>query len=54
MRIRFSVELRVERRQPEADGEPQFEHRDTDTLVEQIGQPPYVGFAPVMPDQRTN
>jgi hypothetical protein len=53
MRIRFSVELRIERRQAETVEEPQFEHRDTDTLVEQIGQPPYIGFAPAMPEERT-
>lgn len=48
MRIRFSVELRMERRRTEpAPGPPEFEHRDNDgTLSENVGHPRYIGFMP--------
>lgn len=44
MRIRFTFEIRIAK-EP-TPGEPQFEHRDTEAMVEQIGQPRYVGFTP--------
>lgn len=50
MKIRLDFTFEVTRhRDPEPE---QHEHRDTETLVEQIGQPHYVGFTPEVPDAR--
>jgi hypothetical protein len=55
--VRIRLTLDVERRRPEPGGEPQFEHRDTDALVEsQPGWPEThrLGFvpAPTYPEER--
>jgi hypothetical protein len=42
MRIRFSVSLDI--RREHVSTAPELEHKDTETLVEQIGQPVYTGF----------
>lgn len=51
MRIRFSIELRIEH--PHEPQPERFEHRDNDgTLSENIGHPRYVGF--IREDEKSN
>lgn len=44
MKIRLAIELRLQREPKPEPSELIFEHRDTDSLVENAGAPRYIGF----------